>query len=560
MDYKHLRHIKVVAGFVLFGLIFFYAFQVESKTKIEKQGVYFSRESGFYDEPFYLSMECDEGEIYYTLDSSDPDENSILYTGPIYIQDASQNPNVYSIRKDVTADFLKKTETGKSYYYRYDVPKKPIDKATIIKAICIDGNKEKSDIKCATYFVGFDQKKGYNGMNIISITTDPKNLFDYESGIYVLGQKLEEYSNRKNLSADMFRIFTWKGNYHQKGMNWEREAIVSFWDPDRNLTFSGNLGIRIQGGLGRALIPKSLNLFARKEYGTSQISGDVINDNYDYISLNLNSGSNCMSTKLNDFLVSQTNGVYKSDIRTYTFYVLFLDGEYWGVYWLTSKYESQYFENNYRIKGDNIILVKDDEIEIGNDEDYNLFINMVEYITENDISSPDIYRTVQDMIDIESCIDYYAIEIYIANTDWPNHNYSCWRSRKTDKTPYSDCKWRWVLFDLNKTMLEENAEADMIKRTEEIDKLFYGLMQNQEFRQALYAKLVELANGSFNPCWTDEFIEEYKIKMTDIMQKEYERFYGDDKPISDFLTDCDSIKSFFQRRYQYIIDTYGSNE
>ena len=67
------------------------------------QQVRFSVASGFYDEPFWLEMEADGGEIYYTLDSSEPNEHSIPYTGPIEIRDASPNENVYSTITDVSA-------------------------------------------------------------------------------------------------------------------------------------------------------------------------------------------------------------------------------------------------------------------------------------------------------------------------------------------------------------------------------------------------------------------------------------------------------------------------
>ena len=60
-----------------------------------------SAQSGFYDSPFYLEMACDRGEIRYTLDSTEPDEHSLLYTEPIRIEDASGNPNVYSTIEDV---------------------------------------------------------------------------------------------------------------------------------------------------------------------------------------------------------------------------------------------------------------------------------------------------------------------------------------------------------------------------------------------------------------------------------------------------------------------------
>ena len=68
-------------------------------------GLRFSRESGFYEEPFTLEMTAPFGtEIYYTLDGSWPDENAILYTTPIYIDDATPHPNVYSMRTDMADD------------------------------------------------------------------------------------------------------------------------------------------------------------------------------------------------------------------------------------------------------------------------------------------------------------------------------------------------------------------------------------------------------------------------------------------------------------------------
>lgn len=56
----------------------------------------------------------------------------------------------------------------------------------------------------AVYFVGYDRKPVYEGMPIISIITDPDNLFDYERGIYVTGAL---YENRDiNNSWRKFQI------------------------------------------------------------------------------------------------------------------------------------------------------------------------------------------------------------------------------------------------------------------------------------------------------------------------------------------------------------------
>ena len=66
----------------------------------------FSHDSGFYEGSFSLAISAFHAEeIYYTLDGSTPDENSLKYTGPIRITDATQNENTYSMRTDVSVGF-----------------------------------------------------------------------------------------------------------------------------------------------------------------------------------------------------------------------------------------------------------------------------------------------------------------------------------------------------------------------------------------------------------------------------------------------------------------------
>ena len=38
--------------------------------------------------------------------------------------------------------------------------------------------------------------------------------------------------------------------------------------------------------------------------------------------------------------------------------VLFLDGEYWGVYILIENYDDHYIANNYDINDDNVVIIK----------------------------------------------------------------------------------------------------------------------------------------------------------------------------------------------------------
>ena len=142
----------------------------------------FSVESGFYEEPFTLVLSAPVGtEIYYTLDGSEPDEHAMKYTEPILIEDATKNDNRYSLRTDVTTGYMSEligVHNPDLQPPGYVLPDYPIDKCTVVRAVYLDEEGALSEIKTGNYFVGFDEKKGYDGFNIISVVTDPDNLFD----------------------------------------------------------------------------------------------------------------------------------------------------------------------------------------------------------------------------------------------------------------------------------------------------------------------------------------------------------------------------------------------
>ena len=235
--------------------------------------IVFSKKSGFYNREFELSIYAPTEEIYYTLDGSDPDKNSIKYETPIKISDASLNENVYSMRADVSARFLEDEiiENGGEVQKEpiYKLPEYPVDKCNVIKVVYYDEAGRKSEISERVYFFGFDQKAGYEDINVISITTAPDNLFDDETGIYVLGEKYSEFAEVGMEEDYWARTYWhhWDANYHQRGIEWERESNIQIFDENKNHVLSQNVGIRIQGGGSRGFLPKSLNIYAREEYG-----------------------------------------------------------------------------------------------------------------------------------------------------------------------------------------------------------------------------------------------------------------------------------------------------
>lgn len=510
----------------------------------------FSHESGFYEEAFDLTITSKDGEsIFYTLDGTTPTVDAIPYRSPIHISDASQNPNLYSTNTDVSSGFLTELirEAGQTAP-GYKTPSTPIDKCTVVRAISVSEEGETISSITASYFVGFSQKPGYQGMNFLSIVTDPGNLFSDDAGIYVMGNDYHPLSNENWL--------WWGGNYHRRGPEWEREAFLQFFDADGSLILSKEAGIRIQGRGTRGSLPKNLNLYARTEYdGDNRFSTYFFDTEYQPQRLTLFSGGDDALTKLQDLLIaSLVSGQHFATLH-FEPYVMFLDGEYWGMYWLTEKYDNEYLEYHYGVDKQNIVMMKNNELVSGEEGEDNLYWEMSSFISYTDLTVEANYEAACELIDMDSFIEYFATEIYINRYgDWPGSNWAAWRTREVREDPCSDGRWRWMLFDVNSNVIGPGeAETDSIAYTRSISTMFDNLMRNDSFREQFRKTLLRLAEHEFSPEKTRIFIREYQASMADVLSLEYRRFYGDEQDkLQEFYTLTDGVQEFFEIRQDYI--------
>lgn len=127
------------------------------------------------------------------MDGSEPGLDDYRYDTEesILIADATMNDNVYSIRTDTTVAFLNDLmETYSWENPKYTVPDYYVDKYNIVRASVFDKSGNCLDSITGVYFIGFQDKSGYDGIYTACIVTDPDNLFGYENGIYVTGSHL----------------------------------------------------------------------------------------------------------------------------------------------------------------------------------------------------------------------------------------------------------------------------------------------------------------------------------------------------------------------------------
>lgn len=519
----------------------------------------FSRLSGFYEEAFYLELYAPAGmQIYYTLDGSDPDESAVLYTAPILIEDPSRKDNVYAMRKDVSVGFLGGEKSGlEGGGPVYTTPDYPVDKCMVVRAACLDTDGNFGQVKTESYFVGRGRKKGYDGVMTASLVTDPENLFDYDKGIYVLGREYEKELPPSEEGADWFH----NANYQGRGAEWERPAVIQFFGPDGQALLDQPCGIRVRGGVSRGMLPKSLNLYARGNYnGEGRFLRDLFGTGYMADTLTLYGGGQDYLSNFRECLMAGLASGRNFATMNFIPCVMFLDGEYWGLYYITEKYDAAYLAYYYNVSKDDVVMVKNGELSEGEEPDFELYTQMIAFFSDMDLTVPENYAYACELIDMESYIDYYAVQTYIGrHVDWPVENEALWRTRDVKDGSCADGRWRWMLFDVNSfAMSAEEIDYDAIGKARSKSAMFDNLCRNPDFKKRFTVTTMDLANTVFSPETVDPMAVSFVEKMEEPMRVNLKRFYGTESSEA-FVDAVSAIQVFFHQRRPYAMQYLEEN-
>ena len=524
----------------------------------------FSSDSGFYSEEFdlKLSTENDKCVIRYTLDGSDPTLSSQMYTLPITITSRDGDENEF-ISSSVAYE-------GTSASANYTPKPENTKRATIIKAAAFLGSQRVGEVFTNTYFVD-DKGEDLYALPVVSLVCDPDDLFSGEDGIYVIGDVYEAEAK-----VDIFnqRTKSSPANYNQRGEDWRRPCNFEYFEQSK-IAYEHSLGIQIFGGASRGESKKSFKILTKTfseekiQYpffaGLEDAEGNGI-DTFEELILR-NGGSLTDGLAFLDNVHSRIAS-NRLETQASNSVVVFLNGNYYGVYQLMEVLSDEYISNHYGVDEEDVEIFKTLDYDFELIEN-NYYESLVDFAANNDLSIQSNYEYIEQRVDIDNLLEYFVFQMYIGNTDWPSANNKVWRVKPGDG--YAGCavcdnKYRYVLFDTDCGMNEigdfrfndmhptifhwvfENKyplyDQIGVRSLDIIEKL----IKNDGFKQAFLNKFCDRVNVDYAPQVFYDNIDYIAAQVEPEMENDLKRYLHLSGSIGNWRALIQIYKDYVARR------------
>jgi hypothetical protein len=394
----------------------------------------------------------------------------------------------------------------------------------VIKARMFEEGKLPGEVVTQSYIIDKD-----TDLPVISLSTDHWNLWDFSFGLY-----------QRNLK------------------NREVFAHMEYFDENGHKEFQINAGLQLFGSQVFLFDQKPFSLFFRRRYGQDKLNYRLFEkrDHAVYTSLVLRNGGNDNNlTMFRDGLGAVlVENQLDIDYQSYKPVVVYMNGEYWGIFNLREKLNEEYLEANHGVNPSYLDIIED-SLRVNNG-DANHYTELIRFVSQHDLSRPENFEVVSRKIDLDEFINYMSYKIYGGYIQWQVNN-KYWRER----TP--DSPWRWIAFDLEHCFAgpgSDTYDGNTLNSALEPGNspvewptlLFRKLMENEDFRARFIQRTILLLNTVFREERVLGIIDSLKFRIGDEMEDHISR-WGSPVSLSGWNQNIELLKEFARNRNRFLL-------
>ena len=365
---------------------------------------------------------------------------------------------------------------------------------------------------------------------------------------------------------------------------------MTFYEPDGSDGFQVNAGMKIGGACSRNLKMKSFNFFLRnKDYGEELIDYPIFpnqtltefrrikirNGGTDWLEMLFRDG-------MNHHLLANTVDL---DLVAYRPVRVYLNGQYWGVYGIREMLNKHYIASHHGVDADSVDILGDpygprSQVREGDDEAWDIFANLV---ATKGVSQEEDYIAIQEMMDLQQYLNYYIVQIYLANFDWPGNNVRVWRDRNNGK-------FRWMLFDTdtsagwdswgatvakaNHNSLAHSLNTNNVRGVPGFEQwpngpestfIFRQLMKNEDFKNEFIQRTCTFRELLFSPDRVFPMVDSMEQLLLPEIGRHIQKWTGNNQlgqgrpsggSVPAWRNILSSYKNFFSSRAFHILSIY----
>lgn len=466
----------------------------------------FSVEPGVYYNTVYTEITVPEGtQVYYTVDGSTPTEASTPYNGE----------------------------------------RLELNFTTVLRARAFSASGlYPSDTASGTYLIN-----AYHTLPVVSVITDPVNLWDNEKGMLANGNIIKEAAGKLPFKNSTYRKV--------KDSGARFPCYVEMYDTDGNTVFSQGAQFSLMGDYSLDMPQKSMKFRAKSLYGSKTFAASLFPDREytEYKSFVLrNSGNDCMFTRLTDGFESRLLDAFGTSVihQAWRPVAVYLNGVYWGHMNLRERVDKYFVAQHEGLtldEADNIdILQASGTVKYGSNKEYKA---MVRKIRDGDPArNPEDLQYILDNVDVDNLFEYMALEMFVGNSDIGNTRFYRVRSEGS--------KWKWIWYDADYGFFNSkfDSPASYTKSSgmgqQKIDNtIFRKLLSVPEYKDLFLQKLGKVFK-TFTTQYMLDVLEPLVALITPEMELHWARWgeENDKMVIAEVPTTVDGAYRYWEKRVE----------
>ncbi|MBQ9251211.1 MAG: lamin tail domain-containing protein [Clostridia bacterium] len=476
-----------------------FAGYAEEPSLTEAPGTYFST--------VYAQINVPEGtQVYYTTDGSDPTTASTPYNG-------------------------ERLELNFTTVLR-------------ARAFAADPNLQPSEIVTGTYLIN-----AYHTLPIVSLVTNPANLWDPVNGMLAEGNILKEAPGKLPFKNSTYRAV--------KDSGARFPVHVEMYDTDGTQILNQGAQFSLMGDYSLDMPQKSMKFRAKSLYGAKTFAAALFPDREytEYKSFVLrNSGNDSMWTRLQDGFESRLLDYYGATVihQAWRPVAVYLNGTYWGHMNLRERVDKFFVAQHEGLPFDQAddfdILQASGSTKYGSNKEFKAMLKKIK--AGNPAKNEEDLQYILDNVDVDNLFEYMALEMFVGNSDIGNTRF--YRLKGTDG------KWKWIWYDADYGLFMSNFDSPKSYTKEKgmgqqnIDNtIFRKLLSVPEYKDQFLRKLGDVFQTLTTKTML-EILEPLVEQITPEMELHWARWgeENDQMVLSEVPTTVDGAYRYWEKRVE----------